>query len=65
MLFRSGNEMNIALKDIVLKVSLELLSDITELQIDVNNEHNKQLSEALDALSLSLASVIEVLNEKI
>lgn len=57
--------MNIALKDIVLKVILELLSDVTELQIDVNNEHNKQLSEALDALSLSLASVIEVLNEKI
>lgn len=53
------------LEDIVLRMSLELLKDVTELQIDVNNEHNKQLSEALDALSLSLASVIEVLNEKV
>lgn len=56
--------MTLALKDSVLKVSLELLGDVTELQIDVKHEHNKQLSKSLDTLAHSLANVIEALNER-
>lgn len=56
--------MTLVLQDIVLRMSLELLRDVTELQIDIKHKHNKQLSEALDTLSHSLTSVIEVLNEE-
>lgn len=56
--------MSLVLKDLVLKVSLDLLGDVTDLQIDVKHEQNKHLSKILDTLSLSLADVIEVLNEE-
>lgn len=56
--------MTLVLQDIILRMSLELLRDVTELQVDVQHEHNKQLSKSLDTLAHSLANMIEVLNEK-
>lgn len=51
------------LEDIVLRVSVELLNDVTELQIS-DTQDSKQLIKSLDTLAHALSNTIEVLNNE-
>lgn len=56
--------MSLVLQDIILRMSTELLNDVTELQLS-DAQESKQIKKCLDNLAHSLANMIEVLNEKI
>lgn len=51
------------LEDIILRMSIELLSDVTELQLS-DAQESKQIKKCLDNLAHSLANMIEVLNNE-
>lgn len=55
--------MTLVLKDIVLRVSVELLNDVTELQLS-DTQYSKQLIKSLDTLAHALSNTIEVLNNE-
>lgn len=55
--------MSLVLKDIILRMSLELLSDVTELQLS-GTQDSKQLIKSLDTLAHALSNTIEVLNNE-
>lgn len=55
--------MTLVLQDLVLKVSLELLGDVTELQLS-DSQDSKQLIKSLDTLAHALSNTIEVLNNE-
>lgn len=54
--------MDMVLEDIVLLSSVQLLSDVTEL---MQEQISVEKSVKLDKLALSLAEVVEVLNEEV
>lgn len=55
--------MILVLKDIILRMSVELLSDVTELQLS-DTQDSKQLIKSLDTLAHALSNTIEVLNNE-
>lgn len=55
--------MSLVLKDIILRMSLELLRDVTELQLS-DTQDSKQLIKSLDTLAHALSNTIEVLNNE-
>ena len=54
--------MKIDLEDVVLRNCLQLLADVSDLMCAVED---KTLIVKLDKLALSLAEVVEVLNEEV
>lgn len=54
--------MKIDLEDVVLRNGLQLLGDVVDLMGEVED---KTLIVKLDKLALSLAEVVEVLNEEV
>ena len=55
--------MSLVLKDIILRMSLELLRDVTDLQLS-DTQDSKQLIKSLDTLAHALSNTIEVLNNE-
>lgn len=55
--------MSLVLQDIILRMSVELLNDITELQLS-DTQDSKQLIKSLDTLAHALSNTIEVLNNE-
>lgn len=55
--------MTLVLKDIILRASVDLLSDVTELQTS-DDDLDKQMKKNLDTLSHSLANIITKLDTK-